>query len=95
MDESNLYGWGVSQYLPYSEIKWINQKQWKQFRYSNEFHELHSDYTLTSEKLHNMLSKYCSNIANKYDKKIGGVNKLVPKLDNMFSIIEIFSCICD
>ena len=29
-----------------------------------------------------MLSNYCSNIANKYDIKIGGVNKLVPNLGN-------------
>ena len=29
-----------------------------------------------------MLSKYCSNIANKYGIKIGGVNKLVLNLGN-------------
>ena len=29
-----------------------------------------------------MLSKYCSDIANKYGIKIGGVNKLVPNLRN-------------
>ena len=29
-----------------------------------------------------MLSNYCSNIANKYDIKIGGVNILVPNLGN-------------
>ena len=29
-----------------------------------------------------MLSNYCSNIANKYGIKIGGVNKLVPSLGN-------------
>ena len=27
-----------------------------------------------------MLSNYCINIENKYDIKIGGVNKLVPNL---------------
>ena len=27
-----------------------------------------------------MLSKYCSEIANKYETKFGGVNKLVPNL---------------
>ena len=27
-----------------------------------------------------MLSKYCSNIANKHDRKIDGTNKLVPNL---------------
>ena len=29
-----------------------------------------------------MLSNYCSNIANEYGIKIGGVNKLVPNLGN-------------
>ena len=41
--------------------------------------ELHNDYSLATAKLeinHDILSKYCSNIANKYDIKIGGVNKL-------------------
>ena len=51
--------------------------------YPKELHELHNDYPLAPEKLeisHNMLSKYCSNIANKYDIKIGSVTKLVPNL---------------
>ena len=51
----------------------------------NELHEWHNDYPLAPEKLqtsHNMLSKYCSNIANKYNIKIGSVNKLVPNLSN-------------
>ena len=53
--------------------------------YSDKLHELHNDYLLAPEKLqicHNMLSNYCCNIANKYDIKIGGVNKLVPNLGN-------------
>ena len=29
-----------------------------------------------------MLSGYCSDIANKYETKVGGVNKLVPNLRN-------------
>ena len=44
---------------------------------------MHNDYPLAPEKLgisHNMLSKYCNNIANKYGIKIVGVNKLVPTL---------------
>ena len=51
--------------------------------YSDELHELHNDYPLSPEKIeisHNMLSTYCSSISNKYDIKIGGVNKLVPNL---------------
>ena len=63
-------------------------------------HDLHHDYPLAPEKLEisqDMLSKYCSDIADKYGIKIGGVNKSVPNLSNkkyMSFITEIFSCIC-
>ena len=53
--------------------------------YPDDLLELHNDYPLAPERLeinHDMPSKYCSNIANEYDIKIGGVNKLVPKLGN-------------
>ena len=53
--------------------------------YPSELHDLHNDYPLASEKLEisqNMLSNYCFNIANEYRLKIGGVNKLIPNLDN-------------
>ena len=46
---------------------------------------MHDDYPLAPEKLeisHDMLLNYCSNIANKYDIKIGGVNVLVPNLSS-------------
>ena len=46
---------------------------------------MHNDYPLTPKKLEisqNMLSKYCSSIANEYGIKIGGINKLVPNLGN-------------
>ena len=51
--------------------------------YCKELHDSHSDYPLAPEKLEissNMLSKYCSDIANKYGITVGGVNKLVPNL---------------
>ena len=53
--------------------------------YPDELHNLHNDYPLAPEKreiTQNMLSKYCSNIANEYGIKIGRVNKLVPNLRN-------------
>ena len=53
--------------------------------YLDELHNLHNDYPLASEKLEisqNMLSKYCSDIADEYGIKIGGVNRLVPNLSN-------------
>ena len=94
----------MSQYLPYSGFKWLNQKGISDFclnsvsenssigyileadlEYPSELHDLHNDYPLAPEKLEinqNIFSKYCSNIANKYGIKIGGVNKLVPNLGN-------------
>ena len=53
--------------------------------YSDELHELHNDYPLAPQKRetsHDALSKYCTNIANKYDIKIGGIDKLVSNLGN-------------
>ena len=51
--------------------------------YPDKLHNLHSDYPLAPEKIEistDMLSKYCSDIANKYGIKVGGVKKLVPNL---------------
>ena len=53
--------------------------------YPNELHDLHNDHPLAPEKLEissSMLLEYCSNIADKYGIKVGGVNKLVPNLRN-------------
>ena len=94
----------MSQYLPYSRVKWLDQKEIDKFclnsinenssdayilevdlEYPDELYELHNDYPLTPEKLeisNNMLSNCCCSIANKYDIKIGVVNKLVPNLSN-------------
>ena len=44
--------------------------------YPDELHELHNDYPLAPEKLavsSDMLSKYCKNIADKHDIKVGDV----------------------
>ena len=51
--------------------------------YCKELHNSHSDCPLAPAKIEinsNMLSKYCSDIANKYGIKVGEVNKLVPNL---------------
>ena len=48
-------------------------------------HELHNDYPLAPEKptiSSNMLSKYCKEIADKYEIKVGDVKKLIPDLSN-------------
>ena len=53
--------------------------------YPDELHKLHNDYPLAPEKLavtNDMLSKYCKEIADKYDIKVGDVKKLIPNLRN-------------
>ena len=30
-DANNLYGWAMSQYLPYGDCKWLNQKEIDKF----------------------------------------------------------------
>ena len=55
------------------------------FQYPDELHELHNDYPLAPEKLavsSDMLSKYCKNIADTYEIKVGDVKKLIPDLGN-------------
>ena len=54
-------------------------------KYPDELHELHNDYPLAPEKLavtNDMLSKYCKEIADEYDIKVGDVKKLIPNLGN-------------
>ena len=52
-------------------------------KYPSKLHNFHNDYPLAPEKLEislDMLSKYCSDIADKCGIKVGGVSKLVPNL---------------
>ena len=52
-------------------------------KYRKVLHDLHSDYPYCPEKIEissDMLSKYCSDIADKYGIKVGGVKKLIPNL---------------
>ena len=89
LDKNNLYGWTMSEYLPYGEFNWvkkvdeldvvsINEKSdIGYFDYPDQLHELHNDYQLASEKLavSNMLLAYCKKIADKYNIKVGDVKK--------------------
>ena len=53
--------------------------------YPSELLDLHNEDLLAPEKFEisqSILSKYCSNIANKYGRNIGEVNKLIPSLGN-------------
>ena len=102
LGKNDLYGWSVSEYLPYKEFKWlenvdnldvmsINEKSEMGYflevdlEYPDELHELHNDYPLAPEKLvvtNDMLSKYCKEIADEYNIKVGDVKKLIPNLRN-------------
>ena len=116
-DANNLYGWAITQYLPYGGFKWMNKEEIDDFdfmsvscdsceasevsetsrankmsegyifevelEYPNHLHSFHNDYPLAPEKLRvksDMLSKYCTDIAKKYEIKVGNVNKLIPNL---------------
>ena len=96
----NLYGWAMSEYLPYGGFEWlknvdgfdVNSIDKKSdigyflevnLEYPDELHELHNDYPLAPEKLavsSDMLSKYCKEIADKYEIKFGDVKNLIPHL---------------
>ena len=60
--------------------------------YCKELHDSHNDYPLCPEKIKvssNILSKYCSDIANKYGIKFGGVKNLIPNIgDNVKYVVH-------
>ena len=102
LDKNNLYGWPMSEYLPYGKFKWlqnvdeldimsINEKSDVGYilevdlKYPKELHKLHNDYPLALEKFtvtNDLLSNYYKSIADKYEIKVGDVNKLIPNLGN-------------
>ena len=104
LDANNFHGWGMTQYLPFSDFKWMSKNRIDTFslnsvkenslygyilevdlEYPNELRNSHSDYPLAPEKLRinkDMLSKYCTDIANNYGIKVGEITKLVLNLGN-------------
>src|SRR5271165_1699195 len=66
LDANNLYGWAMSQYMPYGGFKWINPKDFKlenvrdnsekahmlevDIEYPKELHDLHNDYPFCPEQ---------------------------------------------
>ena len=53
--------------------------------YPKKLHELHNDYPLPPEELvvtNDIFSKYCKEVADKYEIKVGNVKKLIPNLSN-------------
>ena len=78
----NVYKFDVNSINEKSDTGYFLQVD---LEYPDELHELHNDYPLVPKKLavtNNMLSKYCKEIADKYDTKVGDVKKLIPNLRN-------------
>ena len=65
----------MNQPLPYCDFNFLTKKEISEFCL-NSISENSPIVKISSD----MLSKYCSDIANKYGIKVGGVNKLVQNL---------------
>ena len=97
LDANNLYGWAMSQPLPYRNFKWVKADRVipkkkgighiyeVDLEYPRELHDLHNDYPCAPEKIKvsdDMLSDYCREIKNKFNISSGNVNKLIPTLND-------------
>ena len=76
LDANNLYGWAMSQKLPFRGFEWMSEKQlsnWKKhpcilevdLEYPNKRHDPHNDYPLVPESM-----------------KVNKDEKLVPNFNN-------------
>ena len=97
LDANNLYGWAMSQPLPFGNFKWVEsdgviRKQEGighiyevDLEYPKELHDLHNDFPCAPQKIkvdYDMLSNYCREIKNKFKISSGNVNKLIPTLND-------------
>ena len=98
LDENNLYGWSMSEYLPYGEFEWLKNVDKLDVmsidKKSDVGYILEVDLKYPNElhELHNapekltvandILSNYCKSIADKYEIKVGHIKKLIPNLGN-------------
>lgn len=96
LDANNLYGWAMSQPLPYGNFKWMHLKEGDftdhtkkgiilevDLEYPDDLHDPHNDYPCAPEKIivtEEMLSDYCKNIKKLHGNSSGRVSKLVPTL---------------
>ena len=61
LDANNLFGWAMSQYLPYGEFKWVKNDNVDvspydyilvvDLEYPDDLHNLDNNYPLAQEKL--------------------------------------------
>ena len=97
LDANNLYGWAMSQPLPYGNFRWVRANNVIPKRkgighiyevdleYPEELHDLHNDYPCAPEKIKvsdDMLSDYCREIKDKFNISSGNIHKLIPTLED-------------
>ena len=97
LDANNLYGWAMSQPLPYGNFRWVNADgvipkregvghiYEVDLEYPEELHDPHNDYPCAPEKIKvgdDKLSKYCKEIKEKFNISSGNVKKLITTLSD-------------
>ena len=85
---NNLYGWAMSEYVPYGGFKWLkNTDKFDIMSISDKsaigsILEVDLEYPLAPKIFavsNDMLLNYCKNIADKYEIKVGDVKKINSK----------------
>ena len=95
---NNLYGWAMSEYLPYGELQLLRNVDGFHVNLMSEKSEIGSFLEVDLEypkELHELYNYYllapqkrlflvicCQNIADKYEIKIGDTKILIPDLGN-------------
>ena len=92
---NNLYAWAMNEYLPYGGFKWLKNIDKFDIMSISECNsiELHNEFPLTPEKhtvSSDMLSKLCKKIDDKYEIKVGNVEKLIPNLGNKTNYVVYY-----
>ena len=80
-DANDLYDCAMIQSLPVSDFKFLSEKETNRFDLNSISENSEIGYILEKISSH-MLSRYCSDIANNHEIKVGGVKKLIPNRSN-------------